>query len=275
MLNIVVPMAGRGSRFAQAGFTLPKPLIPVHQTVPMIRLVIENLRPAGVDHRFIFLCLQEHLDEYGVGQTLTDWAGPNTEIVPVRAVTEGAACTVLLAKEFIDNDDPMMIANSDQWVDVSINDYLASMEAVGADGLIMTMWADHPKWSYVRLDQDDKITEVVEKQVVSNEATVGIYNYRHGKDFVNAAEAMIAQDLRVNGEFYVAPAYNTMIADGKKLAYYNVGKEYDGMYGLGIPDDLAKFEAMPVSRKALATVPEMSAFKQGPTFGDGGSPASA
>jgi len=254
MLNIVVPMAGRGSRFANAGFTLPKPLIPVHQSVPMIRLVIENLRPPGIDHRFIFLCLQEHLDEYGVGEILTGWAGPNTKIVPVQMVTEGAACTVLLAKEWIDSDDPLMVANSDQWVDISVNDYLAAMDDADADGLIMTMWADHPKWSYVRLDSDNRITEVVEKEVISNEATVGIYNYRHGKDFVRAAEEMIAQNLRVNGEFYVAPAYNEMIARGKALTYFNVGKEYDGMYGLGIPEDLEKFEAMPVSRKALATV---------------------
>ena len=216
MLNIVVPMAGRGSRFATAGFALPKPLIPVHGTAPMIRLVIENLRPS-VPHRFLFLCLQEHLDTYNVGETLAAWAGTNTEIIPVKAVTEGAACTVLLAKEFINNDEPMMIANSDQWVDIEIDDYLAAMDTQNADGLIMTMWADHPKWSYVRLDAGNVITEVVEKQVVSNEATVGIYNYRRGSDFVKAAESMIAQNLRTNGEFYVAPAYNEMIADRKSV----------------------------------------------------------
>ncbi len=255
MLNIVVPMAGRGSRFASAGFALPKPLIPVHETAPMIRLVIENLRPKNTPHRFLFLCLQEHLDTYDVADKLTAWAGPGTEVIPVKTVTEGAACTVLLAKEFINSGDPLMIANSDQWVDLDINDYLAAMETEHADGLIMTMWADHPKWSYVRLDDGNAITEVVEKEVVSNEATVGIYNFRHGADFVHAAETMIAKNFRVNNEFYVAPAYNELIADGKKLIYFNVGREYDGMYGLGIPEDLAKFESFPVSRKAVATVP--------------------
>ena len=254
MLNIVVPMAGRGSRFATAGFDLPKPLIAVHETVPMIRLVIENLRPS-VAHRFIFLCLQEHLDTYNVGAKLAGWAGEDTVIVPVNAVTEGAACTVLLAKSYINNDEPMMIANSDQWVDIEINDYLAAMDTQNADGLIMTMTADHPKWSYVRLDAGNNITEVVEKQVVSSEATVGIYNYRHGSDFVKAAESMIAQNLRTNNEFYVAPAYNEMIAAGQKIVYFNVGAEYDGMYGMGIPEDLAKFEALPVSRKAVGAVP--------------------
>jgi len=249
-LNIVVPMAGRGSRFQEAGYDLPKPLIPVHGRVPMIRVVIENLRPAQ-PHRFIFLCLQEHVERFGVDERLREWA-PGCAVVPVDRVTEGAACTVLLAKEYITNDDPLMIANSDQWVDADVNKYLAAMETENADGLIMTMWADHPKWSYVRLDTEtNAITEVVEKQVVSNEATVGVYNFRHGRDFVNAAERMIARNLRVNGEFYVAPAYNEMITDGKSLIFYNVGREYDGMYGMGIPSDLAHFEKFAVSQKAV------------------------
>jgi dTDP-glucose pyrophosphorylase len=172
--------------------------------------------------------------------------------VTVDRVTEGAACTVLLAEKYIDNDDPLMIANSDQWVDIDIDDYLAALDYSDAAGLIMTMWADDPKWSYVRLDTAGGITEVVEKQVVSNEATVGIYNYRRGADYVSAAKSMIARDFRVNGEFYVAPAYNEMIAAGQKIVFYNVGREYDGMYGMGIPKDLAQFEAFEVSRKATA-----------------------
>ena len=115
----------------------------------------------------------------------------------------------------------------------------------------MTMWADDPKWSYCRLGADGRPVEVVEKKVVSNEATVGIYNYRAGRDFAWAADQMIAKNLRVNNEFYVAPAYNELIAAGRSLVTYNVGRELDGMYGLGIPSDLAKFEALPVARKAV------------------------
>lgn len=252
MINIVIPMAGRGSRFQKAGFTLPKPLIPVHGQ-PMIRLVIQNLRP-DCDHRFIFLCLEEHVKTYKVDQSLRDWA-PNCEIVLVDAVTEGAACTVLLAKDLINNNDVLMIANSDQWVDIDINDYLKFMETSGADGLIMTMTADDPKWSFVGFDEQGKICEVIEKEVVSNEATVGIYNYRRGKDYVEAAEAMIARDFRVNGEFYVAPAYNEMIAKNMKIECYNIGSEANGMYGLGIPTDLEKFESLPVSQKAISQIP--------------------
>ena len=142
-----------------------------------------------------------------------------------------------------------MIANCDQWVDIAIDDYLAALDREQADGLIMTMWADDSKWSYVRFDAHGRICEVVEKQVVSNEATVGIYNYSRGCNFVWAAERMIAKDFRVNNEFYVAPAYNELLAQGQKLIVYNVGKEYAGMYGLGIPSDLEKFVSFEVSKK--------------------------
>jgi dTDP-glucose pyrophosphorylase len=249
MLNIVIPMAGRGSRFVKAGYTLPKPLIPIHG-VSMIQVVIENLRPER-DHRFIFLCLKEHIEKYSIDEKLK-LISPEAVIISVDGITEGAACTVLLAKDYINNDEPLMIANSDQWVDIDIDDYLAAMEEQKKDGFIMTMWADDPKWSYVRLDEREEIIEVVEKEVVSNEATVGIYNYARGSYFVEAAEDMIDKNCRVNGEFYVAPTYNAMIRAGLNIGYYNVGKEYDGMYGMGIPSDLDLFVKNPVSRKAVA-----------------------
>jgi dTDP-glucose pyrophosphorylase len=239
-LNIVVPMAGRGSRFANAGYDVPKPLIPVGGR-PMIQWIIENIRP-GRPHRFIFLCLAEHLDRYPAVPAELRRLCPGCEIVPVRAVTEGAACTVLLAREFIDSEAPLMIANSDQIVDLAIDDYLAAGDAPGVDGLIMTFWSDHPKWSYCRMRADRTVSEVVEKQVVSNEATVGIYNFQHGRDFVRAADAMIAADLRVNNEFYVAPCYNQLIAEGARIVVKETGREYAGMYGLGIPEDLEFFK---------------------------------
>ncbi|MHA4868439.1 glycosyltransferase family 2 protein [Duganella sp. PWIR1] len=248
MINIVVPMAGHGSRFANAGYTDPKPLIPIGGR-PMIEVVIDNLRPSQ-PHRFIFVCQQAHLEQYGLGERLQAIA-PGCAIVPVTQVTEGAACTVLLTRALIDNATPLMIANCDQYIDIKIDDYLAQMSAQQLDGLIMTMSADHPKWSYVRFGADGAIVEVVEKQVVSDEATVGIYNYARGSDFVAAADAMIAANERVNGEFYVAPAYNAMIAQGSRLGYYNIGSDRAGMYGLGVPEDLDYFLAHPLGR-ALA-----------------------
>lgn len=248
MLTIVVPMAGRGSRFASAGFTLPKPLIPVHGQA-MINVVIANLTPQR-RHRFVFLVLAEHLAAHGLAAHLEQLA-PGCVVVPVDQVTEGAACTVLLAREHIDAG-PLMIANTDQWVDVDIEDYLAAGD--GLDGLIMTMSATDPKWSYAQYDENRIVTRVVEKEVVSDEATVGIYNFASGTEFVAGAESMIAQDLRVNGEFYVAPVYNSLIEQGARIGLYNIGAVGDGMYGLGIPPDLEDFIALPVSHRAADAV---------------------
>lgn len=241
LLNIVVPMAGRGSRFSKAGYLLPKPLIDVHG-LPMIKRVIDNLRPS-CPHRFIFICQQEHLQQSDLKSVLLK-AGADTQILPLNHITEGAACTVLLAENLIANEQPLMIANCDQYVSVSIDSYLDRMQSGAYEGFIMTMRADDPKWSFVRLDDSSHVIEVVEKKVVSNEATVGIYNFRRGIDFVDAAKAMISADDKTNNEFYVAPAYNYMIRDGKTVGFMNIGSERAGMYGLGIPEDLEYFNAL-------------------------------
>ncbi|MDB6016930.1 MAG: Nucleotidyl transferase [Pedosphaera sp.] len=238
-LQIVIPMAGRGSRFAKVGYTTPKPLIPVGGR-PMIEWVIDNVRPQRA-HRFIFICLAEHLQTYPEVPAELRRLCPGCEIVPVSAVTEGAACTVLLARKWIDSSNPLMIANSDQLVELDVNNYLDALDADGVRGLIMTFWADHPKWSYCRMRPDGSVNEVLEKQVVSNEATVGIYNFREGQDYVRAADAMIAANLRVNNEFYVAPTYNQLIAEGGKVITMKTGRELNGMYGIGTPEDLESF----------------------------------
>lgn len=247
LLNIVIPMAGYGSRFANAGFELPKPLIPVHQ-VPMVKLVIENITP-NEPHRFIFVCQQEHSSRYRIENLLKEWA-PNCEIIFIKEVTAGAACTVLLAENLIDNDCELMIANSDQWVDIDINEYLAAQRRCPLDGIIMTMEASDPKWSYVGFDEAGKVTSVVEKQVISSEATVGIYNFKKGSLFCSAARSMIRQKKTVDGEFYVAPAYNELIASGSEIGVFNIGALGEGMHGLGTPTDLAQFLTTDASKRA-------------------------
>ncbi len=233
MINIVVPMAGRGSRFSRAGYELPKPLIEIYGR-PMIEYVTGNIRPDR-PHRFIYICQEEHLKKYGLAERLENIA-PGCAVVTVDHITEGAACTVLLAEEYINNDDELMIANSDQYVDADINTYLDALE--DRDGLIMTMPANDPKWSYIQYDESGCVILLREKEVISDQATVGIYNYRHGKDFVRCAHQMIRKNIRVNNEFYVAPVYNEMISEGKKIGYYDVGEK---MYGLGTPEDLELF----------------------------------
>lgn len=240
MLNIVIPMAGKGSRFAEAGYVNPKPLIDVYGH-PMIEYVTRNITPE-CEHKFIYVCQKEHLEKYRLDDILHRIA-PECEIVPIDYITEGAACTVLLAEKYIDNDDGLMIANSDQYVDIDINAYLNTLR--NNDGLIMTMPANNPKWSFIRYDENELVTMVREKEVISNEATVGIYNYRHGKDFVRYAHQMIEKNIRVNNEFYVAPVYNEMIGEGLRIGFCNIGSK---MYGLGTPDDLRYFMKQQISR---------------------------
>lgn len=242
-------MAGRGSRFAVAGYSDPKPLIPING-VPMIRLVIENLRPKQ-QHQFVFICQRDHVSDYGLAELLPQWA-PGCGIVQLDSVTEGAACTVLEAADYI-GQNPLMIANSDQYVDVSIDSYLQK-QSPWSDGLIMTMTANDPKWSFVGLDENKLVTTVVDKEVISNEATVGIYNFSDGQDFINGARRMIASDKRVNGEFYVAPVYNEIIADSAQIEIFNVGSDTTGMYGLGTPGDLDYFLSQPVALRATENI---------------------
>jgi len=248
MLNIVIPMAGRGSRFSEVGYQKPKPLIPV-DGVPMIRVVIENLRPS-TPHRFIFICQRAHVEEFDLKARFAKWT-ENYEVIELDGVTEGAACTVLSARHLIDSDDPLMIANSDQYVDIDINDYLAALDDRGLDGLIMTMKANDPKWSFAELNDEQLVTRVAEKDPISEHATVGIYNFAHGRSFVEAADAMIAADERVNNEFYVAPVYNKFAQAGLKTGTYSVGTDGDGMYGLGTPADLEFFLTLPVAKQAV------------------------
>ena len=239
MINIVIPMAGHGSRFSKAGYLEPKPLISVRGQ-PMIQLVIENLKP-NQRHRFIFICQIEHLNNHALDGLLLEKA-PGCEIIGVSQVTEGAACTVLLAKKFINNQDQLIIANCDQYIEADINQYVAMLADTTVDGLIMTMTAYDNKWSFIKLNGNNEIISVVEKEAVSDEATVGIYGFQRGEDFVDAAEKMIAKNLRVNNEFYVAPTYNEMIGEGKRIKYLNIGLLGKGMHGLGTPDDLERFK---------------------------------
>jgi dTDP-glucose pyrophosphorylase len=253
MLTIVIPMAGSGSRFTRAGYTMPKPLVPIFG-VPLIQFVINNLRPQRTPHRFIFICQQEHLNAYGLEHKLKAWAGENAMVTAVNGLTEGAACTVLTIKDQINNNAPLMIANCDQYVDTKIDDYLADMEKRQLDGLIMTLTSGDPKWSYAAVNDQGYVTRVAEKVVISANATVGIYNYRQASDFVQAAEDMIAKNLRYKNEFYIAPAYDQFIARGKKVGIHPIGGEMNGMYGLGTPEDLQKFLAMPIAQRVASSI---------------------
>jgi HAD superfamily hydrolase (TIGR01509 family) len=228
-MNVLIPMAGAGSRFAQAGYTFPKPLIEVNGK-PMIQVVVENL---NIEANYTFIVQKEHYEKYSL-QYLLNLIAPNCNIVQVEGLTEGAACTTLLAKEFIDNDSPLVMANSDQFVEWNSNECLYAFNADGIDGGIVTFNSIHSKWSYAKIGDDGFVSEVAEKKPISNNATVGIYFWNKGSDYVKYAEQMIQKNIKTNNEFYVCPVFNEAIADGKKIRI----KEIERMWGLGTPEDL-------------------------------------
>jgi NDP-sugar pyrophosphorylase family protein len=238
MINIVVPMAGAGSRFALAGYKEPKPFIKIFGK-PMIQWVIENLA-TNFEHQFIFICQEEHVVEFHF-ETMLKEICPNSCVVAINGLTQGAAETVLLASKMIDNHDPLVIANSDQYIEYNLEDFYESVASEDNDGSILTMTSSSPKWSYVKYGQNLYVTEVREKEVISQEATVGIYGFSRGTDFVKSARRMMEKDLRVNGEFYVAPVYNELIQEGRKIKFKNIGSDKDQMNGLGTPEDLEVF----------------------------------
>ena len=232
-MNVLIPMAGAGSRFEKAGYTFPKPLIEVNGK-PMIQVVVENL---NIDAKHIFIVQKEHYEKYNLKYLLNLITENNCEIVQVDGMTEGAACTTLLAKELINNNEPLVMANSDQFVEWDSNEFMYSMTADNIDAGILTFNSTHPKWSFAKLNEDGFVSEVAEKKPISDIATVGVYYWNKGSDYVKYAEQMISKDVRVNNEFYVCPVFNEAIQDGKKVKVFPIEK----MWGLGTPEDLDIF----------------------------------
>jgi len=237
MINIVIPMAGEGSRFVEAGYIKPKPFIDVSGK-PMIVRVMENLKYP--DAKFLLIGRKAHLEQEAklvkeIEQTY------NATFIAIDKLTEGTACTVLFAREYINNSTPLLIANSDQLVDIEVGNYIDDCLKRRLDGSILT-FTDHelnPKWSFAKIDANELVTEVQEKKAISEFATVGIYLFTKGSDFVNAAIDMIVNNDRVNNEFYTCPVYNYTIKNKLKIGIYNM--DFNQMHGLGTPADLVKY----------------------------------
>lgn len=239
MINIVIPMAGAGSRFFQAGYEKPKPFIDVDGK-PMIVRVLDNLVYPGA--RYILIARSEHLNRE---KELVAWIQKNYNVtfVAVDSLTEGTACTVLFARNLIRSSVPVVVANSDQIVDVNFEDFINDAIVRKLDGSILTFIDEekNPKWSFARLDENKLVAEVREKQPISNYATVGIYLFSNGEEFVESVVQMMIENDRVNGEFYTCPTYNHLVRKSKKIGVYNINSSQ--MHGIGTPEDLNKYLA--------------------------------
>ena len=233
-MNILIPMAGAGSRFSKAGYKNPKPLIDVAGK-PMIERVIENI--GLTDANYIFIAQRQHLTDHPEIKNQLISSAESVQIVEIDGLTEGAACTTLLAKSLIDNESPLLICNADQWVDWEVKHFVNFVK--NSDGAIPYFLSDSPKHSYSRINfHTGFIDQVAEKQVISNFATVGIYYWKTGSSYVECAERMIAKNIRFNNEFYICPVYNELIHhfNGNVLPY-----PVFEMRGMGTPEELDKF----------------------------------
>jgi HAD superfamily hydrolase (TIGR01509 family) len=232
---VLIPMSGLGSRFAKdPNYTKPKPLIDVNG-IPMIKKVVDNL---AINAHFVFIVQEKHYKEYNLDIILPLLAD-KVSIIQVNGVTKGAACSTLLAKELINNDKHLLIANSDQFIEWDSSEFLYNSISQNLDGNILTFECEDKstKWSYAKINNLGYVEEVREKQPISTKATVGVYWFNKGSEYVKYAEQMIEKDIRYNNEFYVAPVYNEFVQANKKIKTYNCKK----MWGLGTPEDLELF----------------------------------
>jgi NDP-sugar pyrophosphorylase family protein len=225
-----------GQRFAEKGYQNPKPFISV-LGIPMIEWVVRNVKPSTIRSRFTFI--RNELHRSYEPEKILKAIAPDCRIIYVPGTTEGAACTLLHASSILETDNPLLIANSDQYVETSIDAFIEDALARNADGSIMTFNASDKKWSFARVDSNGRVLEVAEKKPIISHATVGIYYFKHARDFLHGAHAMIKKDIRTNGEFYVCPVYNESIRSGLQIRIFPIPEE--AMNGLGTPEDLERF----------------------------------
>lgn len=234
-MKIIIPLAGRGSRFKELGYKMPKPLIEI-KGKPMVKWAVECVNFADPKD-LIFICRQDHIKDQQLDQKLRELFSDKISIIEAEKIPEGAACSVLLAKDLINTNEDLIICNADQYFKSNIGEEIKN-KAADITGIVPYFKATHPKWSYLKIDNNNFITETAEKIPISMHATVGLYYFAKGKDFVWAAEEMIKKDLRRFNEFFVCPVYNELIKRGDKILAIPV----EQMWGLGTPEDIEYFE---------------------------------
>ncbi len=228
MINILIPMAGRSLYFSENEYPFPKPLIEIGEKT-MIEHVIQNLTSVGKDIQFIFVLCNTDCRKFHLDSSLNIITNYQCRIVRLNNETRGAACSALMAINHIGNDDPLIIANADQLFDDSLSDLIAQLQQ--ADAGVVTFESVHPRWSYVRLDKEQFVVETAEKRPISRDAIAGLYYFRRGNDFVEAAMRSIQKDSSVEGNFYIAPTLNELILQGKKIRVAKIeAKRYHTFY---------------------------------------------
>lgn len=237
--NILIPMAGLGSRFAKEGYFMPKQLIMIDDK-HMLDWSLKSIKNKE-DHNLIFCVRRDQINNFSIDKILKKKYGNDITIIVVDNTTDGSVSTCLLAKNYINNDAPLLIYT----LDVFFEPYFDPKDMPkDVDGFLLTFKSNDPGYSYAKINNEGHVTQTKEKEVISSNAAVGVYGYKKGSDFVNYAEKMISNDIRTKGEFYVCPLYNLMIEDGKKIST----KQVDKMHLMGTPSELEFFVSHTIKR---------------------------
>ena len=230
-VNILIPMSGKGQRFVDAGYSIPKGLIMAGDKQ------ILDWSMESIDYKdcnLIFVIRNDHSCNYSLDKILRKKYGNDITIVKTYQDTRGSVETCLYAKEFVNNDNPLVVYCLDVYFKPTFNPYDVSESS---DGLILTFRSNSPNYSYTEVDDSGHVTKVAEKTVISNMANVGVYHFKKGSDFVECSEHMIKNDIKTNGEFYIAPLYNMMAEKNKKCTI----QEVEEMHVMGTPKELNFF----------------------------------
>lgn len=230
-INVLIPMAGEGKRFVEAGYYTLKPLI----TISGIPMVIRAIQTLGIDANYIFV-IRKNKDFQKLKFTLLNYDN-TAKIVEVSDVTDGAATTAMLAKKLIDNNNELIIANCDQIMEWDSKYFLN--HARQFDGCLVTFTDDNVRNSYAKINKDGLVQEVREKEIISNIALNGIHYWKHGKDFVKSYNDMVSDKATTNGEYYVSTTYNYMIKDGLNVGIYHIPNQQ--YRNVGTPEKLERY----------------------------------
>jgi NDP-sugar pyrophosphorylase family protein len=237
-IQLVIPMAGEGQRFRRAGYDTPKPLINV-RGIRMFELVISNLYSSSLSQIVLIVRKEFGLEAYG--DEIQKSLGLPVSLVFVEETTSGPAKSVLLAKALLRADEPVVVANSDQYVNFDPDSFYATLIDGKASGAVLTMEDNDSKWSYAEINMENEVLRIVEKEVVSTHATVGIYGFRRASEMIEAIELMEQAGDMVNNEYYLGPSYNYLRRISGPVVAINLGPIGDVMHGLGVPEDLEHF----------------------------------
>lgn len=239
MINILIPLAGKDQFFPENEYHFPKSLTEFLGKT-MIEHLIGNLSSINLERRYIFIINADDAKKYHLDSVLNIVTNNNCQIIKLDTSTKGAACSAMMAVDYIDNDMPLIISNPDQLFDVEFNEFLDAFK--NYDAGVVTFESVHPRWSYVRVDEDNNVVETAEKRPISKHAIAGLYYYKNGKDFMKAAGKMIYKDANVNGSYYISPTMNELTLDGKKVTHYQVRNEdYHTFY---TPQKIKEYERL-------------------------------